>query len=113
MGYSIQVDNRLFGTKEGISINSEESGLHNPFKFNAQHPADLSRLTLNEHIQSAYRWWLGWQIRQQNRAVINGLDRIGFAALEDDVTLLCSCQRSHCHGYVIKDVIEAKLKELS
>jgi len=109
----IFVDTRLFGDPSGIPIGSQELGLHNPYRLGDQDPQSLAQITNNEQIQAAYRSWLLSQIKLQNLVVIHALDDIGYASLDRDITLTCPCRSPHCHGYVIKDVIENKLKEIN
>jgi hypothetical protein len=115
----IKVDTSLFGTPGGIPVGSQAIGLHNPFKPNDQNLSSLTKLTTNEGIQQAYQWWLEAQIKLENPAVIRGLDMIAWAAIDaeaagKDLVLNCPCNtKQWCHGYVVKRIIEKKLKEIN
>ncbi len=105
---TILIDNHLFGTKDkdGISI-LFGSALGNPFKIGDQNCITGSKIETKQDLCDAYEGWMLSRINSQIKPTIEALDEIAFKILDrQDVTLICTCNSEHCHGYVIKRIIE-------
>lgn len=81
------------------------SPLGNPYKV-----SDLGRGNCIE----PYRGWLAQQIQAKTPSVIAYLNEVAKASVQrqDGVRLVCFCKPRACHGDVIKEVIEARFKEM-
>ncbi len=80
-----------------------QSPLANPFRIEGTQTQD--------DVVRRYREWLERQLKFNNPQR-RYLDYLTDRARESDLTLLCWCDAGQlCHGYVIKDVIQARLQE--
>jgi hypothetical protein len=66
----------------------------------------------SESIDS-FRKYLLECIEQKEEKICNLLNQIYLLAMEGEVCLSCYCKPKSCHGDVIKEIIEEKIKEKS
>lgn len=110
----ISVSTSLFATGPGVMKITRSTPLSNAFKLGDTNVLSRNVITDGEGMAEAYAHWLGYQIRLHNRIVVQALDEIAYRELDgDDTILICPCGRPTCHGYIIKDVVETKLRELN
>ena len=57
-----------------------------------------------------YREWLMKKIEMKDKQVIDELNRLYLIAKKGDLNLGCWCAPQVCHGDVIKELLESKLK---
>lgn len=111
----IRVENSLLGTKENTDNQISIIGsapLGNPFKIGAQNVIDRSFILDKAGVQRAYQSWLAAQLSMENPVVIQALDEIAWAVMDGkDVTLKCTCGSEHCHGFILKHILEDKIYE--
>ena len=70
------------------------SPLGNPFIMKAESDRD--------RVCDKYKTWLWQQIKEENKKVINELNRLLKLAQEDELNLVCFCVPKRCHGDTIK-----------
>lgn len=58
-----------------------------------------------------YRQWLQERVQERDPAVCSELNRLYKIAKHGDLKLGCWCAPGPCHGDVIKELLESKLKE--
>lgn len=77
------------------------SPLANPFKMTTKSPEDRARVIklFREHLQK--------EMAAGNPLIMSELNRIKEASRQGDVTLVCWCHPSPCHGTVIKEVVDS------
>lgn len=75
--------------------------LGNPFKLGEDGTRD--------EVIGKYREWLGQKIEASDPVVMSEMRRIALAASQGEVRLFCWCAPKHCHGDVIKEVVERYL----
>jgi hypothetical protein len=110
----IRISSSLLLSGPNVVRITGQTPLGNPFKLGDTHIGKGIRIETSEDIQSAYAQWFHMQIKQQNPVVIKALDAIAYREIDGgDTILICSCNKPTCHGYIIKDVVETKLKELN
>lgn len=80
-------------------------GLANPFKLKP-----YGTYTSEESV-AEYECWLEQKIASKDKAVCDTLNEIWKAAKQGEVELECFCAPLLCHGDVVKQVVEEKLKE--
>lgn len=107
MCYKIEVVN-TYHTKEGEYI-GRGTPLGNPFSHmkgtKAQHI-----VSSREEAVAKYRDWLLKQLMEKNGEIINELNRLLMLARQGNLKLRCFCAPKSCHGDVIKEYLEAQLK---
>ena len=87
------------------------SALGNPYtsKPLANTKAQYQCATPEESI-SSFRKYLLEKIKQKDKEICAALNAIWKKAKEGDVNLVCFCAPNCCHGDVVKEVVESKLK---
>ena len=75
----------------------------------------LAEIVVDSRSESieCFRKYLIDCIEKKEEKVCNMLNQIYSMALESDVYLSCYCKPKSCHGDVIKEIIEMKVKEKS
>lgn len=73
-------------------------------------PTELRHETEREKVIASYKIWLAEKIEAKDKAVCRALNQIFGAAKRGEVELECFCSPKACHGDVIKQVIEEKLR---
>lgn len=63
-----------------------------------------------EESVSSFRKYLLEKIKEKDKAICDALNSIWKIAKKGDVNLICYCSPKCCHGDVIKEIIEPKLK---
>lgn len=90
------------------------SALGNPFtsikdrKTKAQYICESK-----EESVKAYRRYLHRKIDEKDPDVCKALNEVYKRAKNGDINLVCFCAPQVCHGFVIKEVVESKLKPKS
>jgi len=90
------------------------SVLGNPYT-SIQGRATLAKFVVESRKESieCFREYLLDCIEKKEEKVCNLLNQIYSMALEKEVCLSCYCKPKSCHGDVIKEIIETKIKEKS
>lgn len=89
---------------------SNPSPLANPYSHLPHTKADYKVANRTIAINK-YRSWLYDQIENQNKEVIDELERLcEYLALRGGLVLSCHCVPSPCHGEVIIEVIKKALE---
>jgi hypothetical protein len=63
-----------------------------------------------EESVSKFREYLLLKIEEKDKSVCSELNRIYRLAKHGEVNLVCFCKPKSCHGDIIKEIIEDKLK---
>jgi len=103
----IEVENTLLGTKENKLNIGHGTALGNPFKVGDQNAISGQFIMDKAGVQRAYHQWLVAQLKLENPVVIDALDEIAWQVMDGKhVILKCTCGSEHCHGFIIKDIVE-------
>lgn len=86
--------------------------LGNPYTHLAKENTKAEfQVETREEAIAMYKVRLDKKIAERDPAVCGELNRIFLAAKQGDVNLVCYCFPKPCHGQIIIDLIESKLKK--
>lgn len=86
--------------------------LGNPYRI-GDYSTFLKKTVTREDAIEAYKIWFDYQVQLGNISVQAALDEIAHKHLDGhEVKLICYCKPKHCHGDIIKQFIEDRLKEM-
>jgi len=87
------------------------SALGNPYtsKPLSKTKAEFQCATPEESV-SSFRKYLLEKITQKDKTICAALNSIWKMAKKSDMNLVCYCSPKCCHGDVIKEIVESKLK---
>ena len=108
----IKVVNKYKHTKTPNDIYiGRGSVLGNPFTHLSTHTKAEIKVDTREDAIEKYKEYLNELIDKKDRNVTNFLNVIFKWAKSGDVNLVCYCSPKSCHGDVIKELIENKIKQ--
>lgn len=64
-----------------------------------------------EEAIALYRNWILERIREKDEKVCQAMNQIYIMAKKGHVNLVCYCKPQACHGDVIKELVEQKLRQ--
>lgn len=90
------------------------SALGNPYT-SIKNRETLAEFTVDSRAESieCFRNYLNDCIVRKDEKICSTLNQIYKLAISDEVYLSCYCKPKSCHGDVIKEIIELKIKEKS
>lgn len=99
---------------ENVIYIGRGSVLGNPYT-SIKNRETLAEYTVDSRAESieCYRNYLNDCIEKREEGVCNTLNQIYNLAVKGEVCLSCYCSPRSCHGDIIKQVIESKIKEKS
>ena len=75
-------------------------------------PWPIHGFDTREIVIARYKVYLRQQIENNNKGVINELERLGNIAITTgELNLQCFCSPQPCHGDIIKEVLESAIQE--
>lgn len=97
---------------ENVIYIGRGSDLGNPYT-SIQGRETLARFVVDSRKESIamFKEYLLDCIEKKDEKVCNSLNQIYNLAMKGDVYLSCYCKPKSCHGDIIKEVIELKIKE--
>ena len=90
------------------------SNLGNPYT-SIKNRETLAEYTVDSRAESieCFRGYLNGCIERKDEKICSTLNQIYKLAISDEVHLACYCKPKSCHGDIIKEIIELKIKEKS
>jgi hypothetical protein len=99
---------------ENVIYIGRGSNLGNPYT-SIKNRETLAEYTVDSRAESieCFRKYLNDCIERRDEKICVTLNQIYKLAISDEVYLSCYCKPKSCHGDVIKEIIELKIKEKS
>lgn len=89
------------------------SPVGNPFTHKKSKYKDVIVVETRDDAIDMYKEWLEFKIKDGDQDVINELDKLmKFYIDKGKINLVCWCKPKRCHGDIIKDFMDKKLKNI-